>query len=176
MPPEEKTPTLSEVAVRLSGTLLGLDPGDLAHLHHMVVAGPGEIAFWKIATKHGLTRPDDKGLRLVKILALLTPKGEPGHRRPFHDPKRPLGLALCDADLSEARLARFLALPFDRRGDALERMARRLAASRDFSGVDCRDIAHLLFSDDVKWPRKLAADYYRRLDAARPDSQKDDAA
>lgn len=79
--------------------------------------------------------------------------------------------------LSEARLARFLALPVDRRGEALEGMARMLAANRDpKAGVNCLDIACLLFSDDVKHTRRLASTYYGRLDSARNHKQEDKAA
>ncbi|MBF0192641.1 MAG: hypothetical protein HQL99_16115 [Magnetococcales bacterium] len=186
MPPDDTVFGLGEAVFRTSYELLRLDPGPLARLRRMDVNGPGETDFWQLAGKCGFLAAiqGDGWLRLVKIMALLTPKGDPATRGRLHQSERAFGAVLCDggqldwsgerAFLSESRLARFLSLPVDRRGEALEGMARMLAASRSpNSGVNCLDIACLLFSNDVKHTRKLASAYYRRLDFTRNPKQKE---
>lgn len=180
MPPdsERRSPASELYAAipRLTGAMLKLDPGALARLRRMDVHGPGEADFWRLAVNFGLPATET-GMRFVKILALLAPKGEPSRRPPFHDRSRPLGEALCDAELSEARLARFLTLPTEERGAALESLARLLSAKLDPGrGVNCMDIARLLFSSNVQHARQLAQTYYRRLDQHEAKSEKDSAA
>lgn len=182
MPPEENGRTLGEAVSRLAGSMVKLDPGPLARLRRMDPAGPGEGDFWRLAVQHEL-RTDDKGLLFVRLLALLTPKGDPGAHKKLHDRDRPLGAALCEAGYPETRLLDFLALPEERRGEALERMARWLAA-KGHGGVNCVDIARLLFSEDVRNTRRLAETYYRAHDKAqsgpdvpsKPDAKEDEAA
>lgn len=158
---------------RLAGEMMKLDPGALARLRRMDVDGPGELEFWKLATAFDL-RGDEAGLRFIRILALLAPKGEIAHRVLFHNFKRPLGQALANAGLSEARLARFIALPFERREEALESLARFLvSAGETANGVDCADIGRLLFFDDARPVRRLAATYYDAFDRLAADQQKE---
>lgn len=189
MPPDDNASGLGEAIARASAFLLKLDPGPLARLRRMDVNGPGETDFWQLAGACGFLGEvrGDKWLRLVKIMATLTPKGDPANRGRLHEPARAFGASLCDGGqpdwsgerpfFSEARLARFLSLPFDRRGEALEGMARMLAASRDpNSGVNCLDIACLLFFGDAKHTRRLASTYYCRLDSARNKKPEDKAA
>jgi CRISPR system Cascade subunit CasB len=166
MRPEQLSPTLSTIVARLSAQLLILHSGGLARLRRMDANGPGELDFWNLAVQCAL-RENEAGMRLVKIMAMLVPAGEPGQRGVLHSSRRPLGETLCDTEFSETRLARFLALPFQSRGFALERMARWIASRDTGNGIDCVDIARLLFSDDVKPLRKLAETYYRRLDRTR---------
>ncbi|MBF0185572.1 MAG: hypothetical protein HQM06_14465 [Magnetococcales bacterium] len=180
MPPDDNAIGLGEAISRASAFLLRLDPGPLARLRRMAVNGPSETAFWQLAGKCGFLADfqEDKWLQLVKIMAILTPKGDPANRGRLHQSEYAFGTALCDGAqpgwsgeipfFSERRLARFLTLPFARRGEALEGMARMLAANRTpNSGINCLDIACLLFSDDVKHTRKLASTYYKRLDSTR---------
>jgi CRISPR system Cascade subunit CasB len=182
MPPEENGRTLGEAVSRLAGSMVKLDPGPLARLRRMDPAGPGEGDFWRLAVQHEL-RTDDKGLLFVRLLALLTPKGDPGAHKKLHDRDRPLGAALCEAGYPETRLLDFLALPEERRGEALERMARWLAA-KGHGGVDCVHIARLLFFDSARDARHLAETYYRAQDKAQnaphmqtePDLSEDEAA
>lgn len=160
---------------RLAGEMMKLDTGALARLRRMDVYGPGELEFWKLATRFDL-RTDATGIRFVRILALLAPKGEMGHRVPFHNFKYSLGQALADSGFSEARLARFMALPFERRGDALESIARFLLSSgATQKGVDCADIGRLLFFDDARPVRRLAATYYDTFDRLTADQPKENS-
>lgn len=174
MPPEDavtQATSLGPKVASLAAKMLELDPGALARLRRMDVCGPGELEFWKLVTAVDLPG-DGKTLRLVKILATLAPKGESASRRSFHDFERPLGAALCDAGLSEARLARFLALPVQQRGEALERWARFLAA-QNTGALNCADFAYLLFSSDVRPVRRLAEAYYRQLDRKKAQEEGD---
>src|SRR5690606_31908296 len=163
---------------KTSVILLHSGPGPIARLRRMDVTGPGEADFWQLAKYGGFLDEiaGDNWLRIVKIMSLLTPKGDYKANHVLHDPATPLGRLLCDGGnrdwsgprpfSAEDRLMRFVAMPFEKRGDALERMARMLASSRrPNSGVNCVDIACLLFSADVKHTRKLAKTYYQRLDS-----------
>lgn len=166
--PAGETDSLAATVAKLAAAMLRLDPGALARLRRMEVDGPGEPEFWKLAVGCGL-EGDPRDLRLVRLLALLAPKGEMGSRKPFHrrGPEHALGRALHKAGLSEARLARFLALPRSGRADALERLVRLLAArGASAEGIDCTDIARLIRFDTSRDLRKLAETYYRGLDAA----------
>lgn len=160
--------SLASTVAKLATAMLRLDPGALARLRRMDVAGPGEPEFWKLAVDCGL-KGETRDMRLVRLLAQLAPKGATDTRAPFHQygNAHALGRVLQQAGLSEARLARFITLPQDKRADALERLVRFLAASgASTAGIDCTDIARLVWFDNPKDLRKLAETYYRGLDAA----------
>lgn len=178
------------IVPKLSNHLLRLDPGALAELRRMEASGPGTPAFWRLAKECGfLDANPAHWMPLVRILAILTPKGQKLAQDRLHDSDRPFGRALCDGGsrdwaqggggrplLSERRLARILALSREQRGPALERLARMLAARRDRTiGIDCVPIANLLLLPDAAATftlRALARDYYGRLDAgARPEQE-----
>lgn len=186
---------LKETVECLSAEMRKLGTGPLAELRRMKPDGPGVAGYWHLAGKCGFLEADetDTWMRIVKIMAILTPKGEPQERRPPHDPKRRLGTVLCDGGdpawaeaqrevrpiVSETRLARLLAQEPKQRAEALERVARMLAAGRDpASGVNCTDIAALLlYPDEKDHLRALARAYYRRLDTAvRKADQEETAA
>ena len=156
----------------------------------MAVDGPGTTDFWHLANHSGFLESSntDSWMRIVKIMAILTPKGAPAGRRPLHDKSRPLGKALCDGGrhdwsaagdtpfLSETRLARLLAQHPTQRAEALERLARALATRRNPEiGINCADIAALLLSSDRKSShlRTLARTYYQRRDAAKRTTEKE---
>ncbi len=180
----------------LSGAMLRLDVGDLASLRRMDVHGPGAAAFWRLAAKCGFIAKvgqTEVWMRLVRIMAILVPRGEPEQRGPLHQPKtadgiwRGLGALLCDGGhagaviqrpfVSEARLMRFLAEPAAKRAETLERFARMLAPKRDRqTGLNCNDIAALLLATDpTPVLRRIARDYYQRLDAISRQSTKEEA-
>jgi len=176
MPPEDNRRPLGEMVFRIAQDMVKLDPGQLARLRRMDPDGPGEGDFWRLAVQHDL-RTDSKGLLFIHILALLTPKGDPGAQKILHDRNKSLGKVLWEAGFSETRLLNFIALPFEKRGDALQRMARWVAA-KGHDGVNCVEIARLLFFDDVSDTRRLAEAYYREMDKAQSekDAKEDKAA
>ena len=182
MPPEQQT--LEQKINRLSQAMKQLGTGPLAELRRMAVDGPGTTDFWHLAGFCGFLEDKqhtDSWMRIVKIMAILTPRGEPAGRSPLHDKNRSLGQVLCDGGhhdwsaasdtpfLSETRLARFLAQRTEQRAEGLERQARALAAKRNPDiGINCADIAALLLDPDNEphHLRNLARTYYRRLDSA----------
>ena len=175
---------LSERVGRIAAMMSELPPGPLAALRRMDPAGPGTGAFWLLANHGGFldARPEP-WMRLVRIMAILIPRGEPGQRPRLHDPQRRLGTVLCDGGdldwpgtgqkqlrpfVSEARLAQLLAQRPVQRRITLERLARMLASSPGRqTGLNCTDLAALVLAEsNGKQPAMLARDYYRRLDSA----------
>lgn len=173
--------TLSETIKALSKELLQLQPGALAELRRMDPDGPGAPDYWRLATACGFLHDTrtDAWMRIVKVLAILTPKGERHLADRLHNDRHGFGAALCDGGnpswgssggahpvLSETRLARFLALPPSQRGPALERLSRQLVRCRDRGhGFNCREIAELLLNPENRSiQRDIAAAYYKRLD------------
>lgn len=186
MTPSEDTPAKAARAV--AEWLRRLAPGPLAELRRMnsEAAAP---EFWRLVARH----PDTIGNRkqypewtaIVRILAILTEKGNPAKRRPLHDRQRSLGEVLCDGGdqkwpppgggpprpvFSERRLGQLMAARGPQRAVLLTRAARTLARSRDPSGgINVVDIAYTLLAPDNR--RQLAEPYYRRLDRAELASQ-----
>ncbi len=161
---QTKDDDLKSAVAGLAGAMLRLEPGKLARLRRMDIDGPGELEFWRLAQEKSFQIPGTStGMHYVKILALLAPRGDPGARARFHALNHSLGEVLARSGFSERRLASFIALPFDRRGEALEGIVRFIARKME-NGVNCVDIGHLLFVDDV-WPlRRLAKTYYDTFD------------
>ena len=125
-------------------------------------------------------------MAIIRIMAILTPKGESPKRGQLHDTKRRLGAVLCDggdpgwpgsapprAILSELRLGRLIASRGKQRGVLLTRAARAIARTRQpGSGVNVVDIAWTLLDSDSDYSaRRLAEPYYRRLDRAEREHQ-----
>lgn len=186
---------LEEKIDLLSQGLLKLDTGALADLRRMEVGDVGPLPYWNLAAKCGFLDDNDDNadiwMRIVHILAILTPKGDRIATDRLHNPKRQLGSMLCDGGdlawpsggdkprpfISEPRLARLLATPADECGEALTRFARMLAAKRDRAiGVNCAEIAALLLIPDAnRNQQNIARDYYRRLDSATRKTEKKEA-
>jgi CRISPR system Cascade subunit CasB len=184
---------LEETIKRLSAEMCRLGTGPLAELRRMETGGPGVTGYWHLASRCSFLDADaNTWMRIVKIMAILTPKGEHAVARPVHALERRFGAVLCDGGdprwstqggearplISETRLARFLSQRPDQRAETLGRFARMLAAKRDpASGINCADIARLLlFPDNKSGPQDLARAYYRRLDsAAHKASQEENA-
>ena len=167
-------------AVRAAAeTIRRLGPGDLADLRR---TREGRIApaFWRLVSRHPKTigRPDQERawMAILRIIAILTPTGNPDDRPSLHDRRQRLGKVLCDGGdlgwdgtkppvLSELRLTRLLAARGNQRIVLLTRAARAIARHRTpGSGVNVVDIAKALL-----WPgstRRIAKPYYDRLDAA----------
>lgn len=170
------TEAVNRTAVAAAHALRVLGPGPLADLRRMDPEA-GSPAFWRLAAQH----PDTIGRKplewaeIIRILAILTPKGAPENRPPLHDVARPLGAALCDGGdpgwsgdrpvFSEIRLAQLLAARGPAHIVALTRTAGMLARSRPAAaGLDVRGIAWAVL--DPKGTARIAEAYYRRLDRA----------
>ncbi len=183
--------TLEETIESLSTKLLGLDPGPLAELRRMEPEDAGTPMFWRMAAQYAFREDNlDAWKRIARILALLTPGGNRNGDGMLHDRRRRLGAVLCDGGdpawsssgsepkpvFSEQRLARFLAMPAVQRGEALERMARMLARTRNPQrGINCIEIARLLLYPNEKRPlQDIARDYYSHLDRAAYQSTKEE--
>lgn len=190
MPTRDSIRTIIET---LSEELLALAPGALAELRRLDVAGPGTGTYWFLARECGFDPgPDEKWMRIVRLMATLTPRGERNEKYKIHDSAQPLGRALCDggsndwntdksrrpdAELrpvySEQRLARLLSMNAEQRLDALDRAVLMLARSRDVQiGLDCTELALLVLApNNPGHLRNLARNYYRRLDHATRHSK-----
>ena len=160
-----------------------LEPGPLAELRRMSDRS-GAPMFWRLAARHpntiGCHDTQSEWMTIVRILAILTEKGDPAGRSPLHDFRRPFGAVLCDGGypgwpqdhagtvkpvFSERRFTQLLASRANQRQALLERAARALAQERvPGSGVNVTDIAHALL--DPRDARRLAEPYYRRFDRA----------
>lgn len=185
MTPPEDTPAKAVLAA--AERLQHLPPGPLAELRRMTddEAAP---EFWRLAARYPGTigRPDKEPewIAIVRILAILTEKGDPRARRPLHARNRNLGAVLCDGGdpnwppsdggpprpaFSERRLAQLMAARGSQRAVLLTRAARALARSRNpTSGVNVVEIAYALLKPDNR--RQLAEPYYRWLDRAERDA------
>ena len=175
---------IGDTATYAAATLAALLPGDLAELRRMA---PGNLApwFWRLANRRPATIGYREGdwMHVIRILAILTPRGDPETRPRLHQSSRGLGAVLCDGGdhawpepaqtqprpaYSELRFARLLASKGTQRPVLLTRAARSLARSmRPGSGVDVREIAFaILHPDSTEVNNRLARSYYARLDSA----------
>ena len=180
--PNKQAENLPDTIYEIGYKLAGLEPGALADLRREAgeATAPRPAYFWRLAARYKEIKDNEEGwLRIIRIMAILTDKGDPKGKRSPHVSKsaannwRGLGAALCDGGdpqwgvgqlkprpmLSELRFARLLAATGDTRADLMERAARALAAKKSpgTSGVDCTDLARfLLYPDDPEPGHKLA--------------------
>lgn len=191
---QEYTETVFAIGIALAD----LDPGPLAELRRMLRKDGdyGAPYFWRLVSRHRLHGPKQANwAHIIQMMAILTPKGRdeskpsPHTGRSKHNGYRGFGTVLCDGGdpswgtaqgtdrpvLSEQRLARLLAARGDMRADLLERAVRMLAVKKPPGvSIDCTDIAALLlFPDDPAPVRRVASDYYGRLDRAQQKSADD---
>ena len=173
-------------AIAAAAMLQHLEPGPLAELRRMTLE-TGAPVFWRFAARHQTTMGQQDEMRcwmdIVRILAILTPKGDPAIRGSLHDSRRRLGEVMCDGGdpgwtgprpvLSDRRLTQLIAARGSQRAVLLIRTARMLVRSRTpGSGVNVPDIALSLL--DPANGQLLAEPYYRRLDRAESDVKKSD--
>lgn len=151
---------ISDFVYHLSREILKMNPGQLARLRRMDVSGPGAMEYWKLIVSSEF-KSSNQVMQLVKTMAILTPKGPPNKTKKLHSQENSLGHVLSMVNYPETRLMRLIALQHTRRFDALERIAKWISAKHT-TGVNCVDIACLLFSKDVKHTRRLAEEYYRK--------------
>ena len=172
-----------DAAIAAAARLRYLDPGALAELRRMTPHA-GAPAYWRLAAQHpdtiGRARDEETWMDIVRILAILTPKGDPATRPSLHNPKRRLGEVLCDGGdsdwtgprplVSQLRLARLMSARGPQRAELLRHAARMIVHSRREVGIDVADIALVLLRPDDG--RRLAEPYYRRLDRAEAAARK----
>lgn len=180
---------VSRTAIAAARMLEKLEPGPLAELRRMDISA-GAAGFWRLAAQHPATINNnlEDWMAIVRILAILTPKGDPAERKPLHDAKRRLGEVLCDGGdpswpnsdsprpvLSEQRLARLMATREKQRGVLLRRAVSAISRTRQpDSGINVADIAWTLLNSDIRRTGRLIAEsYYRRLDRAERNNQAD---
>ncbi|MDB2552479.1 hypothetical protein N9X71_07890 [Paracoccus sp. (in: a-proteobacteria)] len=168
---------VDRAALAIAAALQHASPGELAAMRRMR-DDTGAPLFWRLTARHAeIDRRPQAWIAIARMLALLTPTGQPEDRPGLHDPRRPLGAVLCDGGdrawsgsqpmLSEQRLARLLAARGKARGVALER-ALRILANRRSPGplVNVPDIAWAVLNPKGG---HIAKDYYGRLDHAAAD-------
>ena len=183
--------SISVAVCTAASWLQRLPPGSLAELRRMTTEAPAP-EFWRLAARFpetiGRRDTQSKWAAIIRMLAILTEKGDPADRRPLHDRGRRLGEVLCDGGdpswpatesrpprpaLSERRLAQLMTARGAQRTVHLERAVRAIASGRGSgpgSGVNVVDIAYAVLNPhDV---RQLAEAYYRRLDCAEQAAQK----
>lgn len=181
-PPERETDW--EAAATAAAWMQNLAPGPLAELRRMK-QGVGAPAFWRLVAKHPHTigRRTEPWMEIIRILAILTPKGDPAARPRLHVGTRRLGAVLCDGGdpewsgsepvYSERRMAQLLTARGSQRAVHLQRAARMLARRmQPGSGVSAGDIALVLLRPNDA--RRLAEPYYSRLDRAEQAAKKDE--
>ena len=170
-------------AVRAAAKMLQyLSSGQLAELRRMD-RNSAAPAFWRLVARHPDTIGDcnrrEQWIAIVRILAILTPKGSQDEKPPLHDKTKHLGMVLCDGGnpdwhrdagenkkpvFSEQRLAQLIAARGRQRIVLLERAARMLTRSRTVIGINVVDILYAVVSHDAG--QFLAESFYRRLDQA----------
>ena len=175
-------------AVRAAAKMLQyLSSGQLAELRRMD-RNSAAPAFWRLVARHPDTIGDcnrrEQWIAIVRILAILTPKGSLDEKPPLHDKTKHLGMVLCDGgnpdwhsecenpkpEFSEQRLAQLIAARGRQRIVLLERAARMLTRSRTVIGINVVDIMCSVLTHDAV--HHLAESYYRRLDQTTYASKK----
>lgn len=160
-------PSLNQIVSRLAWAIARLDPGSAAALRRGPLAGAGAAAFWKLVAEHvaGRAGKDEEGwAALFQAIAILTPKGAEADRRPAHEPTIRMGAVLCDANVSELRLARLLGAPKETRRDLAVRLCRRLSGTEQ-SRFHLGTLASLILFGREETNRRIARDYYSRKQA-----------
>lgn len=198
-PPEPDRAAVAAAARDAAEHMRLLDTGPMAALRRMEVANPAS-AFWMIAARHRIMRRDQPRhadwVRILRLLALLMPKGEiplvttgpdAGRRiRPrLHNYRRPLGEVFCDGGdpdwtpsdpptgvISERRLVTLLATRGEARATAMKRAIHMVARDlgMNLNRVDKpQGVDVTQIAEAILRPgdtAPIAEAYFRRLDRA----------
>jgi CRISPR system Cascade subunit CasB len=158
-----------EAVNRLAAAMKGaLDPGEVAQLRRLDPQSPGGSAFWRTLALYiepyaPLPTSDDR--RATEESAWAAVMRGMAHMAVLHAPKRRLGRALAEADVSELRFNRLMRAEGAPLLDEIASVAH-LLASRAVS-VDWADLASLVLlrSGDAaeRHRRHIARDYYHNL-------------
>ena len=183
MPEPDPRPE-GETAIAAAGMLKDLAPGPLAALRRMEFPN-GAPCFWRLAARYPETIAPSREadwMTIVKILAILTPKGDPEQRKPLHQARRALGEVLCDGGspawpdsnpprpvLSERRFAQLLASRGEQKRVLFTRAMQAISRTyQSGSGINVVDIAWTVLGQN---PGHIARSYYRRLDRAERNTE-----
>lgn len=152
-------------AVRQMASRIGREDyptGSLAALRRLCPEAPDGAAFWWLITEYAPRAfEDDRAARALAAIAQCMAIAHPFHR-PLSG-RRPLGEALAEAGVSEARLLRLLRLSRSELPEELRRLARLMAAKGDEGRFDWGDaFALLCWADGERLRRDIARDYYRK--------------
>lgn len=178
--PDPERRAIAAAAISAARAMRHLSTGAMAEMRRMDADNPAP-AFWRIAVRSPVILRDQAAwVTILRILALLMPKGEPPPEgRQLHNGARPFGRVLCDGGdpgwvpqgddpdgvVGERRLVQLLATRGRARAVALERVARMLAPRlQPGSGVNVAQIALALLDPADTAP--IARAYFRRLDGA----------
>jgi CRISPR type I-E-associated protein CasB/Cse2 len=139
--------------------------GSLAALRRLNPDKPDGAAFWWLVAEYApVVFENDRAARGLAAIAQCMAIAHPFHR-PLSG-RRPLGEALAEADVSEARLLRLLRLPGGELPEELRRLARLMSSKGDAGRFDWSDAFALLYWADretgERERRKIARDYYRK--------------
>lgn len=191
---QEKTAqdSIGKISLSVTGMMRQFGNGEMADLRRMDDR-PSAPAYWRLAARHSaLSHYPKFWSRVVRALAILTPKGPPGERGNLHEEGRRFGTVLCDGGrrdwpsevpkgheprpaFSERRLAQLLAARGAQRMALLTRAVRMIAAHRDSgTGVDVTDLARAFLEQND--PGLIAGPYYKRLDRAQFAAEKENSA
>ena len=91
--------TPAQAVLAATAMMQHLDPGSLAKLRRME-KGRAAPAFWRLAVRHprtiGRREKEETWTHIIRMVAILTPKGDPAGRPTLHNRQRLLGAVLCD--------------------------------------------------------------------------------
>lgn len=153
--------TVRKIASRLAR--VDYPAGNLATLRRLDPERPDGAAFWGLVAEYAPVAFDND--RMAKALAVVVQGMAIAH--PFHLPaggRWPLGMALADAGVSEARLLRLLRTGQTELPEEVRRLARLMAAKGETGRFDWSEVFDLVFwTDGEKIRREIAKDYYRTL-------------
>ena len=158
--------TIARMAARMSAD--DYPPGDLAELRRLDPRCPDGRAFWTFVVRSTPDALDDPPLQFALAVAL---RGMaiacPFHRSP-EGQRRPLGLALAEANVSQQRLLRLLRggpEALDRWLRDLARLVRSKGPDAAFDWTDAFWLLRLLPDSDRgrQHRRTIARDYYARI-------------
>jgi CRISPR type I-E-associated protein CasB/Cse2 len=141
--------------------------GHLAELRRLKPDAPDGAAFWRLVADFAEPLFDDERGQRQCVLAAVVRGMAVAH--PFHAPaagaRRPLGVAMAEAEVAEVRLLRLLRLGGRELPEELRRLARLMASKGDAGRFDWSDAAWLLLTADTERGeevrRRIARDFYR---------------
>jgi|GEM_PF-3388673 len=133
----------------------------LAQLRRLDPVRRDGAAFWLLVNRFAETAlDDDRAERALAVTVHGMAIAHPFHRSPE---RRPLGTAMAEAEISEARLLRLLRTGKDQLPEEVRRLARLMASKGDAGRFDWHEVFLLAFYPDDDWPRRgIAKAYYRR--------------